>query len=250
MSNKAASVFFDQKFSESYDERNRNLSPVFKNLHFLIGLVLADLPDNSHILCVGVGTGEEIVALSGAHPGWQFTGIEPSAPMAGICGEKIQKMGLADRCTILNGYLSDFDDSAKYDAILCLLVTHFIIDHDERQSMFNDMYIRLKSGGYLINADISDDMDSPEFQSIFGKWKVMHKSSGASEQNLEHMEKALATQVAVVSKNKMESFLRVAGFTLPVQFFQSLLIRAWYSKKDDPEMQKMPHGLNEFKEEH
>jgi len=231
MSNKAAPVFFDQKFSESYDERNRNLSPIFKNLHFLIGLVLADLPDNAHILCVGVGTGEEIVALSGAYPGWQFTGIEPSAPMAGICREKIQAMGLADRCTILNGYLSDPDEGTHYDAVLCLLVTHFITNHDERQLMFNDMYARLRAGGYLINADISDDMSSPQFQSILEKWKVMHKSSGASEQALENMEKALATHVSVVSKNKMESFLREAGFALPVQFFQSLLIRAWYSKK-------------------
>lgn len=236
MSDKAASIFFDQKFSESYDERNRNLSPIFKNLHFLIGLVLADLPDNAHVLCVGVGTGEEIVALSGAHPGWQFTGVEPSAAMAGICRNKIQESGLADRCTIFNGYLSDTDEGTHYDAVLCLLVTHFITDHDERQSMFNDMYVRLKPGGYLINADISDDMVSPEFQSILGKWKMMHRSSGASEQNLEHMEKALATQASVVSKNKMENFLRTAGFTLPVQFFQSLLIRAWYSKKDDPEV--------------
>lgn len=232
MSSKATPVFFDQKFSESYDERNRNLSPIFKNLHFLIGLVLADLPDNAHLLCVGVGTGEEIVALSGAYPGWQFTGIEPSAPMVGICREKIQAMGLADRCTILNGYLSDTDEGTHYDAVLCLLVTHFITNHEERQLMFIDMYTRLKSGGYLINADISDDMASPEFQSIFGKWKVMHQSSGASEQALENMEKALATQASVVSKNKMESFLRGAGFALPVQFFQSLLIRAWYSKKE------------------
>lgn len=232
MSNKAASVFFDQKFSETYDERNRNLSPIFKNLHFLLGLVLADLPVNAHILCVGVGTGEEIIALSAAHPNWQFTGIEPSAPMAGICKEKIQEIGLVDRCTILNGYLSDVDQGANYDAVLCLLVTHFITDHNERQLMFNDMYARLKEGGYLINADISDNMSSPQFQSILEKWKVMHKHSGASEQALENMEKALATHVSVVSKDKMESFLRGAGFALPVQFFQSLLIRAWYSKKE------------------
>lgn len=232
MSQKAVSTFFDKKASEGYDERNRKMSSIAGNLHFLIGLVLDDLPDDAHILCVGIGTGEEVLALSAAHPNWHFTGIEPSAPMIEVCQKKMEEQGLSGRCTLQHGYLSDLEDTQKFDAVLCLLVTHFVTDHDERQTMFTNMYSRLKPGGYLINADISDDMDSPEFKSILGKWKAMHRLSGASEQTLEFIEKAMETQLSVLSKSKMEEFLRNAGFHLPVQFFQSLLIRAWYSRKE------------------
>lgn len=157
MSQKAVSTFFDNKSSESYDERNRRLLPIIKNLHFLTQLVLADLPADAHILCVGVGTGEEIMALASTYPGWKFTGVEPSAPMCDICQKKIEDAGLASRCTIVNGYVADIDDAPEFDAALCFLVTHFITDLTERQGIFTGMHRRLKPGGYLINADISND---------------------------------------------------------------------------------------------
>lgn len=231
MSSNAVTTFFDKKASEAYDNRNSKLSPISKNLHFLIRLVLDDLPANSNILCVGAGTGEELIALSGVFPQWHFTGIEPSAPMLEVCRKKVETHGLTERCTLVNGYLSDFNENKEFDAILCLLVTHFVTDPGERQGMYTDMYSRLRPGGYLINADISDDMESAEFKSLLEKWKALHRFSGASDQSLDFMEQAMSTHLSVLSKSKLESLLLNAGFSLPVQFFQSLLIRAWYSKK-------------------
>lgn len=231
MSSNSVTTFFDKKASEAYDERNSRLSPVSKNLHFLIRLVLDDLPAGSEILCVGVGTGEELIALSEVFPGWHFTGVEPSEPMLEVCRKKINDRGLTERCNLVHGYLAEFNEDKRFDAVLCLLVTHFVTDLRERQAMYTDMYSRLKPGGYLVNADISDDMESPEFKSMLEKWKALHRFSGASEQTLEYIEKAMGTQLSVLSKSKLEELLVKAGFSLPVQFFQSLLIRAWYSKK-------------------
>ena len=50
-------------------------------MHFLIGLVLKELPTDARILCVGVGTGAEIFSLAEEYPEWTFVGVDPSADM-------------------------------------------------------------------------------------------------------------------------------------------------------------------------
>ena len=46
--------FFDKQASETYDQRIKPIAPIIDNLHFLIRLILKDLPSDAHILCVGV----------------------------------------------------------------------------------------------------------------------------------------------------------------------------------------------------
>lgn len=231
MSDKAAELF-NQKAAESYDERFKKISPIRDNLDFLIRLVLDDLPAEARILCVGVGTGTEIVELANAHPQWRFTGLDPSASMLDVCRSKLSQNGLGDRCELVNGYVSDLPPSGTFDAVLCLLVTQFVTDSAERQKMFDDMARQLRSGGYLINAEISDDMSSAEFLDIVEKWKVMHRHAGATAQETENIVKVLGQHVAVAPASVIERYLRNSDFSRPVQFFQSLLIHAWYARKD------------------
>jgi tRNA (cmo5U34)-methyltransferase len=198
MSDKATEMF-NQKTADAYDERFSKIGPIRDNLDFLIRLVLEDLPEDARILCVGVGTGIEIVKLANAYPQWRFTGVEPSAPMLEVCQGKLGKHDLMDRCELVHGYVSDLPPGGAFDAVLCLLVTQFVTDSAKRQEMFGDMAAQLKSGGYLINAEISDDMSS------------------------EH--------VAVEPPVAIERYLCNSGFSQPVEFFQSLLIHAWYARK-------------------
>src|SRR5690606_38346630 len=118
-----------------------------------------------------------------------------------------------------------------FDAVLCLLVTQFVTDAAQRQKMFDDMAGQLKAGGYLINAEISGDMSSAKFRDIFEKWKAMHRYAGARAEDAENMFNALKEHVAVVPPAAIERHLETSGFSQPVQFFQSLLIHAWYSRK-------------------
>jgi tRNA (cmo5U34)-methyltransferase len=223
--------FFDKKTADSYDERFGKISPIRANLDFLTRLILDDLPADARILCVGVGTGTEIVELANAHPQWRFTGVDPSASMLDVCREKVRKHGLSDRCELVHGYLNDLPPDGAFDAVLCLLVTQFVKDSAERQEMFNAMARQLKPGGYLINAEISDDMSSATFRDIAEKWKTMHRYAGATEQDAENAVDMLAKHVAVVPPAAIERYLQNSGFSRPVQFFQSLLIHAWYSRK-------------------
>jgi tRNA (cmo5U34)-methyltransferase len=222
---------FNQRTAEAYDERFRKISPIRDNLDFLVRIVLDDLPAEARVLCVGVGTGTEIVELANAHPQWRFTGVEPSAPMLDVCRRKLVKNGLMGRCELVHGYVSDLPPGGGFDTVLCLLVTQFVTDAAERQKMFDDMARQLRTGGYLINAEISDDMSSPEFRDIIEKWKAMHRHAGATAQEAENIANVLAQHVAVEPPSAIERYLRNCGFSRPVQFFQSLLIHAWYARK-------------------
>lgn len=223
--------FFDRKTAESYDERFRKISPIRASLDFVIRIVLDDLPAHSRLLCVGVGTGTEIIDLANANPHWQFVGVEPSAAMLDVCREKIGAHKLSDRCQLVHGYLDDLPLDPQFDAVLCLLVTQFVKDSAQRQAMFDGMAARLKPGGYLINAEISDNMSSAAFRDLSGKWKAMHRFAGATESEAENSVDTLAKHVAVVPPAAIEGSLRSSGFSQPIHFFQSLLIHAWYSRK-------------------
>lgn len=226
-----AEELFNATVAESYDERFQKISPIRENLNFLIRLVLEDLPEDARILCIGVGTGIEIVELAKAYPQWRFTGVEPSAHMLDVYRSKLSKCGLMDRCDLVHGYVSDLPPGGAFDAVLCLLVTQFVTENAKRQEMFDSMAEQLKAGGYLINAEISGDMSSAKFHNMFEKWKGMHRLAGATAPEADNMINALKEYVAVAPPAVIERYLESSGFSEPVQFYQSLLIHAWYARK-------------------
>ncbi|MFZ5428177.1 MAG: class I SAM-dependent methyltransferase [Thermodesulfobacteriota bacterium] len=231
MAERKVTEFFGEKAAGTYDERNRKIRAINDNLHLLIRLVLEDLPEDASILCVGVGTGADILGLADAFPGWRFTGVDPSEHMLAVCKDRMREHSLLSRCELIHGYVGEIPVEPRFDAVLCLLVTQFVKDPSARLDMFGDMAARLKLGGFLINSEISGDTASPEFQDMMRAWKAMHRLTGAPEKNLEGMVRALREHVAVEPPSVIEGYLRDAGLGMPVRFFQALFIRAWYSRK-------------------
>jgi tRNA (cmo5U34)-methyltransferase len=88
MTKMTAADHFNTEAARAYDKRNRALAPIADCMHFLIQLVLRQLPTTAHVLCVGVGTGPEILHLSRTFPNWTFVGIDPSASMLEVCRER------------------------------------------------------------------------------------------------------------------------------------------------------------------
>lgn len=222
---------FDNMSAESYDESNIKLLPIKKNLHFLSTLILKKLPSKANILCVGVGTGTEVIDLANAYKDWKFVGIDPSESMLNGYKERIKSNKLTDRCDFFHGYLSEFKSDTKFDAVLCLYVMHFIKDLSERKQMYLDMNKFLKKSGLLIVSEISRNVDTKEFEDLFEMWKIMHKYAGAKESNLANMKKTFEEQLAVIPHDETVKLMKIGGFEKPVQFFQSFLIRAWFAQK-------------------
>ncbi|WP_041802422.1 class I SAM-dependent methyltransferase [Micavibrio aeruginosavorus] len=222
--------FFTADISKSYDERNNKLAAIADNMHFLIRLLLKDLPTDARILCVGVGTGAEILSLARAYPKWSFVGVDPSMEMLEVCKQNLKNAGISNPCELIHGYIHDVSNTEKFDAVLSILVGHFI-PRDERIAFYTDMQQRLKTGGYFINTEISSDLNSAEFPDMLRAWKTLQMQMGGTDDSIKNIPHLLKNILSVTSPEETENFIRSSGIEQPVRFFQAFMIVGWFGIK-------------------
>ena len=221
----ASPNFFSQEIADAYDRRNRGLAPVSDNLHFLLGLTLADLPAEARVLCVGVGTGAEILSLASRYPGWSFVGVDPSEEMLAVGRHRLEQAGVLDRCELLQGYVQDVPDTG-FDAAVSLLVAHFI-KREDRPAFYSGVHDRLKPGGRFVSAEISGDLDAPEFPEMLEDWKRIQVLMGATPESLAKLAGMMRDVLAVLPPAETEALWEAAGFGKPIPFFPAFMIRGW-----------------------
>lgn len=216
--------------AKAYDERNQQLAAISDNMHFLIRLVLKDAPVRARVLCVGVGTGAEILSLAQAFPEWTFVGVDPAQGMLDVCRERLADAGVFGRCELVCGYVHDLPLIESFDVALSILVAHFV-KRDDRLKFYKAMSDRLKPNGILINTELSFDLDSPEFAPMLKNWQAVQSLMGATPESLANLSGQLRDMLTVISPAETESILKASGFPVPVQFFQAFMICGWYGLK-------------------
>ncbi len=213
-----------------YDERNRQLAPIADNMHFLIRLILKNAPEQARILCVGVGTGAEIISLSKSFPQWTYVGVDPSIGMLDVCRERLTEAGVQDRCELIHGYVDDVPEGENFYAVLSILVAHFV-KREDRLNFYQAMYNRLRTNGMLINTEISFDLDSAEFPLMLKNWEAVQSMMGATPESLANLPMQLREMLSVISPTETEHLLKQTGIGVPIRFFQAFMISGWYGIK-------------------
>lgn len=224
MKSKSENLAYYTNNAASFDAQRAKLAPMKDALHLGMRLILSELPDDANVLCVGVGTGPELLYLAEAFPQWRFTAVDPSSAMLDVCQERVEEAGIASRCTFHEGYLESLPDSDPFDAATSILVSHFIAEGEKRSKYYTEIAARLRRGGYMINADLAADMASSEYKSLLDIWVRMHNYSGMAAGG-----GSVGRNLALRSPGKVASILKSSGFESPVLFFQTLLIHAWFS---------------------
>lgn len=233
MDNQESPAFFNQKAASSYDEKWAKLAPTREALHLLIRVILSELPVDANILCVGAGTGSELIDLARNFPQWRFTAVEPAVPMLDICRRRAEENGVTSRCTFHEGYLDSLPASDSFDAATSLLVSQFILQKEERCKFFNQIALRLRPNGHLITSDIACDMSTSAFQSLADVWLRMMRYAGITDVEFEKMIAAYGRDVAVLPPQEVEAIIASGGFETPLLFSQNLLIHSWYAGRAD-----------------
>jgi tRNA (cmo5U34)-methyltransferase len=224
-------VAFGPEHAAAYDQRYAKLAPLRDALHLLISAVLADLPANARILCVGAGTGAELIYLAEKFPQWQFAVVEPAAPMLEVCRRKVEARGLTSRCVFHEGYLDTLPQSAAFDAATALLVSQFILAPAVRTGFFRAIAGRLRPGGYLVSADLASDTTSATYQNLLEVWLRLMRETGSPPEQLEKLRVTYGRDVAVLPVEQVRSIIASGGFETPVLFLQTCLIHAWYARR-------------------
>lgn len=221
-------ALFDQQ-AQSYDQQWARLAPLRDSLHLLLGSVLAGRPDDARVLCVGAGTGAEIVYLADRFPGWTFTAVEPSAGMLEVCRQRMLAQGLGARCSFHHGYVESLPDGAPFDAATCLLVSQFILEPPARTAFFRSIAGRLRPGALLASADLAFDTGAATYPAMLEAWMRTMSVAEMTVEGLERMRAAYRRDVAILAPGAVEAMIRCAGFDPVVQFHQAGLIHAWYA---------------------
>lgn len=216
--------------AKAYDEKNQRIAPILENMHFLIRLILKNVPVRARVLCVGVGTGAEIFSLASFFPEWTFVGVDPSSGMLDVCREKLKASGVLDRCELISGHVHDVVREEKFDVALSILVGHFVKRND-RLSFYSAMVDRLKIDGVLINTEISFDLNSQEFPLMLKNWESVQQLMGATSESITNLPQVLRESLTVLSPGETESLLGQCGIPTPIRFFQSFMICGWYGTR-------------------
>jgi tRNA (cmo5U34)-methyltransferase len=228
---------FTENVAAQYDQKFIKLAPMREVLQLSIRILFSDLPANARILCVGVGTGLELVDLAKEYPRFRFTALEPSAPMLDICRQRVQEQGIEDRCTFHEGYIDSLPQAEPFDAATCLLVSHFITNLEERQHFFEDIASHLRSGAYFVNADLVADLEKSEGQQLVDLWMQVQAYSqgepGVESEEAKNRRANFLKFVALLSPPRMEEMLQASGFESPLHIVQTMLIHAWFSRRSN-----------------
>ncbi len=231
MKNHESSIVFDQERASSYDKQRAKMAPMKDALHLCMRMVLSELPANARILCIGAGTGAELIDLAQAFPEWRFTAVEPAAPMLDICRARAEDSGVASRCTFHEGYLDTLPEADSFDAATCILVSQFFMQLEGRRTFFREIAARLRPDGYLVSADLASDMSASAFKNLFEVWVRMLKYSDLPAEEVETFRANFGKKVAVLPPGQVESLIASSGFDAPILFCQTLFIHAWYSRR-------------------
>jgi SAM-dependent methyltransferase len=98
------------------------------------------------LLCVGLGTGHELVAALGAAPGLSLTGIDLSSSALAASRRKLRAAGRSAELRIMDATDLDFPD-ASFDRVLCVHVMDFL---ETPGAAVREMVRVLKPGGRLV----------------------------------------------------------------------------------------------------
>lgn len=222
---------FDEQNAATYDDRFAPIVAIRDALHLQLRALLSPLPANANILCVGAGTGAELLTLATHFPQWRFTAVEPSAAMMTLCRRRAAEHGFADRCTFHDGYLDSLPDGKTFHAATSLLVSHFITDRTARLDYFRRIAARLHPHGWLVSADLSGDQATAEHARLEDVWFRLMKFTGQTDEQRASTIAAWRKDVAFLPLPELESIMTDAGFEPPTLFHQTLLIRAWFTQR-------------------
>lgn len=222
---------FDQEHAAQYDQRYAKLAAIRDALHLMTSGVLADLPVEARVLCVGAGTGEELIYLAKKFPRWRFTAVEPAGAMLAVCRKKAEEAGIAGRCDFHEGYLDSLPPAEPYDAATALLVSQFILDTAKRTEFFRAIAARLKPGGYVVSADLAVDLATAQGQSLMEAWLRLKQETGLAREHFDRARESLRRDVAVLPPAQVSAIIAAGGFAEPAQFFQTVLVCGWFAQR-------------------
>jgi tRNA (cmo5U34)-methyltransferase len=212
--------FADAASVAGYAERPPRQVPGFADLHRMAALLLSEhAPPDGRILVVGAGGGLELKAFAELQPGWQMTGVDPSAAMLDLARETLgEGAGAVD---LVHGTVEDLPIE-PFDGATCILVMHFL-DEETRRRTLAALYARLAPGARLVL--VHHSFDREEAATWLGRYAAY--AGGPRPDGM--------LSLPILSPDEEERLLSEAGFTDVATFYAGLSFRGWVAVRAETE---------------
>ncbi|WP_428267797.1 class I SAM-dependent methyltransferase [Haliangium sp.] len=218
-----------------YQGEIRRLVPGYDALHAMWPALLPvalGSPAEARVLFVGAGPGDEVVALAQAQPGWVIDALEPSPSMAAAARMAVESRDLTGRVRVHEVAMAGFEPTGEYDAVVTLLVGHFVADDGARAGFVDRIARALRPGGVAVLAEIEDDGQARQLMAA--AHVAWARGAGLSEDRLEDMSSRLDHGFHMLTRDRLEELLRQAGLRHVVEFFRCFgVVGRLLDKADD-----------------
>ena len=210
-----------------YKQTVRRVNVGYEFLFTLTGCLLrAQRQPNINLLVVGGGGGAEIELFLPENPGWQMTVVDPSHAMLALAHATVERLGVGQRVTLIQGGVESLPATARFDAATCLFVLHFLPD-DGKLALLRETARRLHQGAPLIVAAGTrpDDAMLRLNDDFLGAWQQYGELMGMPAEQMAGIIQQLSTQMAQPGATTDDGYVRLlhdAGFTHAARFFSAL----------------------------
>ena len=222
------SSFSDAAAVSGYTERTGRIVPGLRDLHRMVGVLLAErAPADARVLVLGAGGGLELKALAETQPDWRFDGVDPSAEMLALARATLGPN--ASRVHWHEGYV-DNAPMGPFDGATCLLTLHFL-PLEERLRTLRQVFMRLKPGAPLVVAHHSFPSEGPDQDKWLTRGAAFAAANGIPEAQARSSIAAIKERLPVLSPEQDADLLREAGFTVIDLFYCAFTFKGWIARK-------------------
>jgi tRNA (cmo5U34)-methyltransferase len=210
-----------------YAERTARLVPGLADMQRMAAVLLEEgTPRDARVLVVGAGGGLELRLFAERQPGWRFTGVDPSAEMLELAKKTLGPH--ASRVSWHEGYV-DTAPAETCDAASCLLTLHFVAEAGRARTLA-EIHARLKPGAPFVAAHLSFDQAGPKRSRWLDRYVAFAVSSGVDAEKARTAADTIGAQVPVLSPERDQELLRLAGFREVEIFYSGLAFRGWVAR--------------------
>ncbi len=213
-----------------YEQTVKRVNVGYDLLFTLTGCFLrALLQPDLHLLVVGAGGGAEIEHFLPGNPGWHLTGVDPSRDMLALAQAKVERLGVGERVTLVQGNVELLPTDARFDAATCLYVLHFLPDAG-KLALLREIAGRLRPGAPLLVASgmRPDDValhDDGTRELFLAAWQQYGELMGMPAERMAATLQQLSSQMMQPGATTEEGYMHLlheAGFTRITRYFSVL----------------------------
>lgn len=228
---KEHSQIVKEQFEAEYEEYDKNIRDVLPNYEEMNKKVIEEVNLNKwrelEILDLGIGTGQTAIRLLEKFPKSRVTGIDLSPKMLERAKNRLIKF--LDRVKFIEGDITDFKSSQKYDACVAVLSVHHL-NQKEKQQLFSKIFNSLSEKGIFVIGDMIIGDSEKETNQIEGEWEK-HLIRKLGKKEAENWMKIYRKEDIPDSINNQLQWFRKAGFSEVKCGWNKLNCAVFYGKK-------------------